>query len=212
MPRIVKFSERILEHLGALIQRGGIIVYPTDTVYGLGCDPMNEEAVERVYEIKLRERKPMPILADSVESASRAGLLDEKALQIAYRAWPGQLTIVVEASPRLRRSPLASEEGKVGIRIPASIQTLKILKASRGLLVGTSANISGEPPPKSLRDLDKRIAERVDLVIDGGRCLVGEPSTVIEILRREVRVLREGALKIERLKALIEDLGLTLRV
>lgn len=210
--KVLKFSLEAAELAGRIVKSGGVIIYPTDTVYGLGCDPLIEEPVKEIYRIKRRSGKPLPILVDGIESARDLGLFTEEALRLAYRAWPGQLTIVVEASSRLKNSPALLGSGKIGLRIPASLQAIEIIRRSGGALIGTSANITGYPPPRSVSELDENLVKSVELVIDGGKCVFGEPSTVIEIEGSEVKVLRFGALSFEKLKELMNGLNLSLKV
>ena len=210
--KIVKFSLNAAHFAGELVKKGGVIIFPTDTVYGVGCDPMNEAAVEKVKQAKGRESKPFPILVDSLEKALELGEFEEKSLELAYRLWPGPLTIVVKASEKARKSPAIFGSEMIGLRIPASIQAIELIKRSGGALVGTSANLSGNPPPKSIDELEDLLIQSADLVIDGGRCLLGEPSTVIKVSGRIIEILREGALTIERIKSVVEEIGLSLKI
>jgi len=210
--RIVKFSPTAARFVGELVKRGGVIVYPTDTVYGLGCDPMNEAAVMRVKRMKGRGDKPLPILVNSVEKAVELGEFDDAALELAYRLWPGQLTIIVPASETGRRSPALFGSNMIGLRIPASMQAIELIRWAGGAIVGTSANLSGSPAARSLAEVDQTIIEAADLVIDGGRCPVGEASTVIKISGGVVEIVREGALKAAQIKPVIEEVGLSLKI
>jgi len=201
----------VAELAGNLVKEGALIIYPTDTLYGLGCDPFNQDAVRRIYEVKGRAGKPLPVLADGLRSALRVARLRGAALELAETYWPGQLTVVVEAEPRVV-GPLTAGGRKVGVRVPASIQALEILKESGGLLVGTSANPSGAPAPRSVEELDRGVAEAVELAVDGGPCRVGMPSTVVELEERSLRILRLGAVGVESLRRWAEERGLALHV
>ena len=211
--RVLKFSTKSAKLAGNIVKAGGVIVFPTDTVYGIGCDPLNDESVKRVYEIKKRFGKPMPILAKDLNDIERIAEMNEIEFEIVSKLWPGQLTILLRAKPSFRISRLMSEDRRIGVRIPASLQTLTIIEESGGLLVGTSANVSGLPPPQSIQELDEEILRSVDLVIDGGRCLIGKPSTVVRLVDEDqLRILRLGSITVERLKDVCEELGLTLDV
>ncbi len=211
--RVLKFSIQSAKLAGNIVKAGGVIVFPTDTVYGIGCDPLNDESVKRVYEIKKRFGKPMPILAKDLNDIERIAEMNEIEFEIVSKLWPGQLTILLRAKPSFRISRLMSEDRRIGVRIPASLQTLTIIEESGGLLVGTSANVSGLPPPQSIQELDEEILRSVDLVIDGGRCLIGKPSTVVRLVDEDrLRILRLGSISVERLKDVCEELGLTLDV
>ena len=211
--RVLKFSIQSAKLAGSIVRAGGVIVFPTDTVYGIGCDPLNDKSVKRVYEIKKRFGKPMPILAKDLNDIEKIAEMNEIEFEIVSKLWPGQLTILLKAKPSFRISRLMSEDRRIGVRIPASLQTLTIIKESGGLLVGTSANISGLPPPQSIQELHEEILRSVDLVIDGGRCLIGKPSTVVRLVDEDrLRILRLGSITVERLKDVCEELGLTLDV
>lgn len=211
--KVLKFSIHSAKLAGRIVRDGGVIVFPTDTVYGIGCDPFNEESVKRVYEIKRRSGKPMPILAGDINDVERIAEIREHEFEIISRFWPGQLTILLNAKTSFRRSSLVSKDGRIGVRIPAYLQTLIIIKESGGLLIGTSANISGLPPPQSMRELDEEILKSVDLAIDGGKCLIGKPSTVIKLVDdNRLRILRIGSITIERLREVCEELDLTLDI
>ena len=211
--KVLKFSIQSAKLAGNIVKAGGVIVFPTDTVYGIGCDPLNDESVKRVYEIKKRFGKPMPILAKDLNDIERIAEMNEIEFEIISKLWPGQLTILLRAKPSFRISRLMSEDRRIGVRIPASLQTLTIIEESGGLLVGTSANVSGLPPPQSIQELDEEILRSVDLVIDGGRCLIGKPSTVVRLVDEDrLRILRLGSITVEKLKDVCEELGLTLDV
>ena len=211
--KVLKFSIDSARLAGNIVRAGGVIVFPTDTVYGIGCDPFNEKSVRRIYQIKRRPGKPMPILAKDLKDVERIAEMNEIEFEIASKLWPGQLTILLRAKPSFRNSRLVSGDGRVGVRIPASLQTLTIIEESGGLLVGTSANISGLPPPQTIQELDEEILGSVDLVIDGGRCLMGKPSTVVRLTNKDrLRILRLGSIPAERLKGICEELDLTLDI
>lgn len=210
--KVLKFSPEAAALAGEVVKAGGVIIYPTDTVYGIGCNPLNDEAVERVHEIKRRSGKPFPILVDGIESARRLGIFDEYSLELAYKFWPGPLTIIVKASEELRGSSALLGGDTVGLRIPSSLQALEIIEKSGGALIGTSANFTGERAPRSFMEVNEELIKLVDLAINGGRCILGNPSTVIEVRDGRIKVLREGALTLQELKEQLEDLGLSLEI
>ncbi|MCS7098558.1 MAG: L-threonylcarbamoyladenylate synthase [Candidatus Methanomethyliaceae archaeon] len=191
-------KEEIMK-IGRIVKSGGVIVYPTDTVYGIGGDPLREDVVARVKEIKGRGEKAMPILVSSLEKAMDIAIFGGLSKELAEEFWPGSLTIVLRTKINFPRSLTAGEDS-IGIRMPNHDLALKIIEASGGVLIGTSANISGMPPIKSVEELDKRIEEKVDLVIDGGIVKLGVPSTVIKVEsedERRIRIIRRGAIGIE---------------
>ena len=202
-------SYRGLRRAAELIREGGVIVYPTDTVYGIGCDAFNEGAVERVFEIKRREQKPMPVLCSCLDDVARVGVVDEGLYRLAIAFWPGAVSIVVGKSPELPSRVTAGLD-KVAIRIPAHIVPLELIRLSGSPIVGTSANISGQPPAVSHEDLAREILEEVDAVIEGGLSHAGVASTVLELVGGgRVRVVRRGALGDEELAKRLKLAGFT---
>lgn len=186
------------------LRDGGIVIYPTDTVYGIGCDPRNEEALTRLLNLKGRRGKPLPILASNIEAIKLIADINSKAEKLARAFWPGPLTIVV---PLKSHMPFQVTMGKskVGVRIPNNIVARILAENIGGLIVGTSANKTGEREPKSLEEVDASLLSQVDVAINGGTCPLGVPSTVVEV-DGEVRVIREGAIKtVDLLKALRDD-------
>lgn len=173
-----------------LILHGGLVVYPTDTVYGLGANPKDEGAVNRLLRVKRRNTKPIPILCDSLSSALELAWLNAKSASLAKRYWPGALTIV---APLRAELPLGIHRGTgtVGVRVPASRLCLLLARLCGGFLTGTSANLSGRPACRSAEEALKQLGSEVDLVLDGGR-LEGMASTVIRVAGEGIEVLREG--------------------
>lgn len=186
------------------LRNSGIVIYPTDTVYGIGCDPLNEEALTKLLALKGRSGKPLPLLVSSIEIVRSIAKVPPKAEKLMRAFWPGPLTIVLPL-----RTPLPDKitmgRQKVGLRIPNHLVARVLAEGVGGLIIGTSANKSGEPSPKSLNEVDPYLKEMADVVIDGGTCPLGIPSTVVEV-DEEVKVIREGAVKIEEvLKKLRDD-------
>jgi len=196
--RVISLSsvgvERGVLEASFVVRSGGLIVYPTDTVYGMGADPFNEAAVERVFEAKRREAKPMPVLVSSVEAARRLVHVSEEARRLMEAFWPGALTIVLP-SRGLLPSRVSAGLGSVGVRMPSHPVALRLIEACGGALIGTSANISGQPPPRTVEEALAQLGESVDLALDAGPALHGVPSTVIDLSRSEPRLIREGVVK-----------------
>ena len=165
-----------------VLNRGGVAVIPTDTVYGLAARPDFEEAVDRLYTIKGREaKKPIALLASDVEAIGRFGYpIEGKAKELAEKHWPGALTLVI---------------GKEGFRIPDHAKTRELIAACGGVLRVTSANLSGRRPatdaPQALAD----VGLSADFVVDDGVSPGGVPSTVVRVnADGSLEVLREGAI------------------
>lgn len=207
---MLKVSREAIRLAALVVRDGGLVVYPTDTVYGLGCNPLDDVAVSRAFSLKGRKDVPVPILGDSMESLERVAEFDEVAYEFCSAFWPGALSVVLPKRLPLERVTCGGPT--VAVRIPASQVAIELARLSGGLLVGTSANVSGEPPAFDVLELDKRIAEGVDMILDGGRCAHRTPSTVVRIDGKSIKVLREGAVSINAIKRRIEDLGLDLKL
>lgn len=175
-----------------IVWSGGLVIYPTDTVYGLGCDPFNSKAVDRVFEAKGRGESPLPVLCASRVRAERLVVLGQLGQRLAARFWPGPLTLV--APLRVGRLParLVGPKGRLGVRVPDHRCALELIELSGGYLVGTSANRSGAPSPTTLQEALESLGPVVDAVVEGGPSPLKVPSTVVAIEGDRVEVLREG--------------------
>lgn len=193
-PEVLRIDEKSIDKAAKVVISGRLIVFPTDTVYGLGCDPFDEAAVSRVFEAKRREAKPMPVLCGSLEQASRLVRLSNLGEELAREFWPGALTIV---APLAMKVPLAlhAGTGSLGVRVPAHPDCLSLVLASGGYLVGTSANLSGSPPAATADEAARQVGDYVDLILDGGR-LDGTSSTVVRVDGDGVALLRSGPVRV----------------
>jgi len=194
---------KVLEPVAEIVRRGGLVVYPTDTVYGLGADPFNERAVERIYEVKKRDRsKPLPVLVASLRDAERIAVLTSSARKLAGKYWPGPLTLILKA--RSLPCILTACTGKVAVRMPGDPVALLLVELSGGLLIGTSANISGRPPPRTAREALEQIGREVDAVVDAGPSFYGLPSTVVDVSTGRPRLVRRGPIRLEDIERSLE--------
>ncbi|MDH3313096.1 MAG: L-threonylcarbamoyladenylate synthase [Nitrosopumilus sp.] len=193
----VKCDQEGIEKALEIINRGGIAVYPTDTVYGIGCNPYNKEAVKKIYDIKSRDSsKSLPVLVYSVEIAKRIVFLDEFTEKIVEKFWPGPLTIILKLiDEKLKKSLFLND--RIAIRVPNHKCTLEILKRCN-FLVGTSANISGHPSFTNPDECFRNIGD-YDIFVDGGTITSKAESTIIEIENRKIKILREGSLTEEEI-------------
>jgi len=174
-----------------IVKKGGVVAYPTDTVYGLGCDPTKPDAVRRLIQIKGERKKPLPILGDAIESLEKVAILTYEAGLLAKKFWPGALTIILTKKPFLP-DIIAMGSSSLGVRIPNHKIALQLIGLSGGLLVGTSANLSGSKPPIDAEGVAKQIGNKVDLILDGGRTPLAKESTVISLIGGKLRVIRVG--------------------
>lgn len=188
--RLLALNSRSIAIAAGIVRGGGLIVYPTDTVYGLGCDPSSDEAVERLFRVKGRGSKPVPVLCSSTEKAAELVELTGRAMVLARAHWPGALTIVAPLRTRLP-AQLTQGTSKLGVRVPAHAACLKLISSCGGWLTGTSANISGRPSATSASEAGGQLGSSVDLILDGGPS-VGKESTVIQVVGEAVTILRTG--------------------
>ena len=179
----------------SLVIAGGVIVYPTDTIYGIGCNPYNDNSVERIFEIKDRnKRKPLPILASNIDDVEKIVSLGKIGKLLAKRYWPGELTIISPIVDKNISTKVTASKTSVGIRIPNNKCTLSLLRYCK-YLVGTSANKSGEKPLKSCSEIISSSLHGFDALLDGGTVKKGVESTIVDILDSTApRVIREGGI------------------
>ncbi|RLE56298.1 MAG: threonylcarbamoyl-AMP synthase [Thermoprotei archaeon] len=206
-PRVIKvaagiLSDEVLREVAQVVKSGGLIIYPTDTVYGLGADPLNEQAIRRVYAVKRREQKPLPVLVSSIERARELVYVTPEAEKLMRAFWPGPLTIVLRKREHVP-STLTAGRNSLGVRQPNMELTIKLIEYCGGYLIGTSANISGHPAPRTAEEAMREIGMEVDVVIDAGPCPGGIPSTVIDLTTQPPRVVREGPIKREQIKEIL---------
>ena len=199
-----------MEEAARVIRRGGLVAVPTETVYGLAGNGLDEKAVSEIYEVKGRPAvKPLSLMVPD-ESAMEQYCVDvpAQAYALAKRFWPGPLTIVMKAKDFIPSLVRAGGE-TVGLRCPDHPKTLELLRLCALPLAAPSANPSGEPSPRMAQQVLEYFDGKIDAVLDGGPCGIGRESTLIDLSRRPFRILREGALPEEKLRAaLAEDLTL----
>ena len=176
------------------LKSGGIIAIPTDTVYGVGADPFNADAVQKLYTIKGRpDEKPIPLVLGSVESVEQvAQNLPGFFFHLTERFWPGGLTIIVEANNLLPQ--LTAGGSTVGLRIPNQPILLKILQEFGSPIAITSANLSGKPATTSPEEFGKKLSSRIDYIVDDGKTPGPVPSTVYDISVSPPVVRRHGVI------------------
>jgi len=178
-----------------IIENGGVIIFPTDTVYGIGCNPYDANAVKKIYEIKSREKiKSLPVLVSSIEIVKQISIIDEFTEKIIKKYWPGPLTLILKLKDKNLKESLNLED-KIAVRIPDSVCTLKLLNKCN-LLVGTSANVSGDSSFTDPQECMKNV-KNYDIFVDGGTITSKGESTIIEIENEKIHFIREGALKKE---------------
>jgi L-threonylcarbamoyladenylate synthase len=205
-------SPDVPRHAVQTLLDGGLVAFPTDTYYALGAAAGSAEAVARVFAAKRRPAtEPIPVLvADMTQWRMAAVDLPEIALRLADRFWPGPLTIVCRRAPHL--PPLLSGGGAtIGVRQPDSVIALALCRALGMPVTGTSANSHGNPAPVTAIEVGMDVGGHVDLILDGGACPGGHPSTVIDVTRTPPVIVRAGAVPATELRevagALVEQQG-----
>lgn len=196
----VNCDDEGIEQASKIIEDGGIVVFPTDTVYGIGCNPYNKESAKKVYEIKSRDfTKPFPVLVYSKEIASQIAEFDEISEKLVEKFWPGQLTILLKLKDEKLKESLNLSD-KIALRVPNHKCTLALLEKCH-YLIGTSANVSGQPSFFDPAECIKSV-ENYDVFVDGGTITSKGESSIIQIEDGEIKIIREGSLsKEEILKA-----------
>jgi L-threonylcarbamoyladenylate synthase len=192
---IVKQNQDNLDEIGSVIRSGGVIAFRSDTFYGLGADPFNPQAVQRIRDLKGREdKKPiLVVISDTPQVnrliASRSRSFDE----LTERFWPGPLTVIGEAAAAL---PIELTAGTktVGVRLPDDDKVRALVAACGGALTATSANASGQSPARTAEETEKYFDNQLDLIVDGGHAKSEAPSTVVDATTDQLRLIREGVL------------------
>lgn len=184
----------------AILKKGGLVAFPTDTVYGLGACYNNYEAVERIYRIKQRLRNvALPLLlAEAAQIKEIAEYVSPAAWLLVGRFLPGALTIVLPKSKSVY-DIITGGAKTVAVRIPDHPVPVALIRGVGMPIIGTSANLSGKPSILAAREICSQFGDKVDLVIDGGRCPGGRESTIVDVTGEVPRVLREGAISRQEL-------------
>ena len=191
----------MISEAALLVRRDGVVVFPTETLYGLGVSALSEKAIRKVFNIKGRNyEKPIPILIYKKEVLSEfVSNVPEKAENLIEKFWPGGLTIIFEASPKLP-SLLTGDTGKIGIRISNNPIAQELIKQADIPITATSANISGQKGCTTALEVYESLGNRVDLILDGGRTKGPLGSTVIDATCTPIKIIREGVVSLGDLK------------
>ncbi len=191
----------------SVLERGGLVAFPTDTVYGLGAGANMPQAVERVYKVKGRPlNMALPLLlADIAQIGEVAQSVPLLAWRLADKFLPGALTMVLYKSSSVS-DVITGGGSKIAVRIPAHPIPVSLIRGLGMPLIGTSANLSGKPSALTAAEVLSQFGDRIELVIDGGRCLGGRESTVVDVTGEMPLILREGAISVEELKKVCREI------
>jgi L-threonylcarbamoyladenylate synthase len=192
-------SDATIRRAAEVLRAGGLVAYPTDTVYGLAAAPSNDEAVERLFAAKRRRPdQSTPLLIASPHDLAAVAIdVPEMAQRLMRDFWPGGLTIVLKKAPSFHSRALVGET--VGVRVPDHDVPRRLVQLLGTPITGTSANVAGGPEPLTADDVREQLGDGVDLIVDGGRCPGGTPSTVVDCTTEPPRIVREGAIGREEL-------------
>lgn len=191
-----KINEDELENVINVIENGGIVIFPTDTVYGVAANSLDEEAIKKLFNLKRRDdNKPICVLTSSVDKIKKVAYITEEEQKIINKYMPGALTLILKKKEKVS-DILTSNLKTIGVRIPNNEIALKILDRAEYPLATTSANISGSEAAIELGDLIDIFNNKVDIIIDGGITNLKLSSTIVKIEKDEIKILREGTIKI----------------
>jgi len=198
----LKESISAIEEAIIVLRAGGSVVYPTDTIYGLGVNALNGEAISRLFKIKRRPmEKAVPVIVNSIEMARKIAYIDYKKDEILGKIWPSPITVILHKKDTVP-DILTGTKDTVGIRIP-DFEFARILISSLGApITATSANISGEEPSLNIQKIIDRFNQtndKPDLILDAGTLLPSEPSTILDLSGQKPKILRIGPVKKEQL-------------
>ncbi len=196
-----------IDHAADVIRRGGAVIVPTDTVYGICANALDAHAVTHVFNIKRRAfSKPLPVFIHDIGVLRKFVYLDKKRERVLKEVWPGAVTVVLAKRPLLP-SVLTGRKNNVGVRIPDSIVVLELLERLGGPITGTSANISGEEPSGKIEEILKRFKKsepKPDLILYAGDLPDSPPSTVLDLTGPKPQILRMGPVTREQLTGFLE--------
>jgi L-threonylcarbamoyladenylate synthase len=189
-----------------VIEGGGLVAFPTDTVYGLAALPWDADAVMRLYEAKQRPlNMAIPLLLSDAERLSWIATIPTESRDLCQRLitrfWPGGLTLVLPKTKEV--SSAISPTATVAVRIPELPLARALIRRAGGVLAVTSANLSGQPSPVIAREVEVQLSGRIDLILDGGECRGGVPSSLVDCTALPLRLLRRGAVSEEALRAVV---------
>lgn len=193
-----KINENELNKVVEIINNDGVIIFPTDTVYGIGCNCYNEKAIKKIFDLKGRDySKPINVLIGSVKKIDElASSINEKERKLINKYMPGDMTIILKKNDNVP-DLLTANLDSVGVRIPNNKIALEILNRVDFPLGTTSANISGEVAMCDFNDVVSEFNGKVDVIINGGESEIGVASTIVRVDDGEIKILRQGNLKID---------------
>ena len=197
---IISCDEFGINQIVESYKNGKIIAFPTDTVYGIGCDPFNKDSISRIYELKKRSgKKRFPILGLSKRELEKIVEFNLDAEKISEKFWPGQVTLLLPI--RKEMSEKIESNGKLAVRVPNNECILSILKKCK-LIVGTSANISNEESISDSSEFKTKLPG-IDILVNGGKIISSGESTIIDFVGDELKIIREGSISKDKIESIL---------
>jgi len=184
-------QKRLIDKVAGILREGGVMAYPTDTIYGFGCDIFSKKAIQRIYQIKKRNRqKPFSFICSDLKTISQYAQVTNAAYKIMKRCLPGPYTFILPGSKLVPKIMLTKRK-TVGIRVPNNNISLAIVKSLDHPIISTSVGLSGGEFLTDPLQIEERFGSQIDLTIDGG-ILANQPSSIISLLDDQVEIIREG--------------------
>lgn len=182
----------VIDQVVEALEEGGVIVYPTDTIYGLGCDIFNRDAVKRIYDIKGRDyQKPLSFICHDLSCIADFAVIPDRTYKILRRTLPGPYTFILRATRKAPKTVLHKKRLTVGIRVPACPAARMIVERLGHPIVTTSVNVAGDDFLTSPKKIEEQFGDKIDIILDAG-VLPNEPSTIIDWSEEEPKIIREG--------------------
>ncbi len=200
-----KLNMELLYPITEALKNGAVMIYPTDTIYGIGGNALQRSVVLRIFEIKKRPPElPVPVAVNNILMANDLAHVTDDAKKLMKAFWPGPLTII------LKRKSIVPDEvtggtDKVGLRIPNHLIPIKLMELTKFPLIATSANLHRQPSPIRIDEQVKKLGENVDLIINTEETLGGIPSTVLDLSSKPLKVLRKGPISRHEIESVITN-------
>jgi L-threonylcarbamoyladenylate synthase len=201
-------DQEVVARAAAWVNKGGLVVFPTSTFYGIGAQAFHVQAVDRVFQVKGRHQgKPLLVLIAHLDDLGPlVRSVPRSAAGLIQAFWPGRITLVFDAAERVPPN-LTGYTGKIGVRLAGHPVAAALVKAASTPITGTSANLSGETGCTAVADLSRRIKDQVDLVLDSGRVAGMKGSTVVDVTTSPPTIIREGVIRGNQIRPFIDDKG-----
>ena len=198
--KITLCNEHGINQITEAYKKGNIIAFPTDTVYGIGCDPFNKNSILRIYDMKKRSNvKKFPILGFSQKELEKIVVFNSDAEKISEKFWPGQVTLLLPIRKEITEQ--IESNGKLAVRVPNNECILSILKQCK-LIIGTSANISGEKSILDSNEIKTKIPD-IDVLVDNGKIVSSSESTIIDFVEDKLKIVREGVISKDEIESIL---------